>query len=142
MLDYVEAFDRPHDPAAGGGLSDSVRRVSARWRGHEDALAKPLLDWVSAREDLRLLGPQALYGERHRCPTIAFSPSTIEPIDLARALVSRGVQTSSGHYYAVRVLDGVGIDPDRGVVRLSSVHYTSTEDVERSDDQRNAQENH
>ncbi|MDX2380503.1 MAG: aminotransferase class V-fold PLP-dependent enzyme [Acidimicrobiia bacterium] len=132
VLDYVEAFDRHHDPAAGGGLSDSVRRVSARWRGHEDALAKPLLDWVSAREDLRLLGPQALDGERHRCPTIAFSPSTIEPIDLARALVSRGVQTSSGHYYAVRVLDGVGIDPDRGVVRLSSVHYTSTEDVERA----------
>jgi selenocysteine lyase/cysteine desulfurase len=30
------------------------------------------------------------------------------------------------------MLDGVGIDPDRGVVRLSFVHYTSLADVDRA----------
>ncbi len=48
--------------------------------------------------------------------------------------VERGVQTSSGHYYAARVLDGLGVDPDRGVVRLSFVHYTSPGDVARAVD--------
>ena len=48
--------------------------------------------------------------------------------------MQRGVQTSSGHYYAARVLDGLGIDPDRGVVRLSFVHYTSPADVDRAVD--------
>ncbi len=51
---------------------------------------------------------------------------------MAHELVQRGVQTSSGHYYAARVLDGLGIDPDRGVVRLSFVHYTSPDDVDRA----------
>lgn len=44
------------------------------------------------------------------------------------------MQTSSGHYYAARVLDGLGVDPDRGVVRLSFVHYTSPADVDRATD--------
>ena len=54
------------------------------------------------------------------------------PNDVAHELVQRGVQTSSGHYYAARVLDGLGVDPDRGVVRLSFVHYTSPTDVDRA----------
>jgi selenocysteine lyase/cysteine desulfurase len=58
----------------------------------------------------------------------------MEPAEVAHELVRRGVQTSSGHYYAARVLDGLGIDPDRGVVRLSMVHYTSPSDVDRAVD--------
>jgi selenocysteine lyase/cysteine desulfurase len=30
------------------------------------------------------------------------------------------------------VLDALGVDPDRGVVRLSFVHYTSPADVDRA----------
>ena len=59
--------------------------------------------------------------------------STLWPRQVvAHELVERGVQTSSGHYYAARMLDGVGIDPDRGVVRLSFVHYTSPADLDRA----------
>ena len=60
------------------------------------------------------------------------SPLRHEPSDVAHELVQRGVQTSSGHYYAARVLDGLGVDPDRGVVRLSFVHYTSPADLDRA----------
>ena len=90
---------------------------------------------VAGRDDVRLLGPATLDAVTgHRCPTIAFSPLARDPHEIAHDLVQRGVQTSSGHYYAARVLDGLGIDPDRGVVRLSFVHYTSPEDVERAVD--------
>ena len=94
-----------------------------------------LLEVLADRDDVRLLGPATLDAVAgHRCPTVAFSPLACDPQDVAHELVARGVQTSSGHYYAARVLDGLGIDPDRGVVRLSFVHYTSTEDVERAVD--------
>lgn len=92
-----------------------------------------LLDLLAERDDVRLLGPSAIDTTvGHRCPTIAFSPLAIEPEAVAHELVRRGVQTSSGHYYAARVLDGLGVDPDRGVVRLSFVHYTSPADVARA----------
>ena len=49
-----------------------------------------------------------------------------------------GVERTTYREWAARtrklagVLDGLGIDPDRGVVRLSFVHYTSPADVERA----------
>jgi cysteine desulfurase family protein (TIGR01976 family) len=132
VLDYVEALHHHH----GGDVSDDLRTVcggvSELWRAHEDALSPTLLDVLGNRDDVRLLGPSTVGGDRGRFPTIAFSPSAVDPREVAHRLVERGVQTSSGHYYAARVLDALGLDPDRGVVRLSFVHYTSPADVERA----------
>jgi selenocysteine lyase/cysteine desulfurase len=133
VLDYVEALDRHHGGSADDGLRAAVARVSALWRDHENSLTPVLLDQLAGRDDVRVLGPTTIAEDgRHRCPTIAFSPLALDPATVAHRLVERGVQTSCGHYYAARVLDGVGLDPDRGVVRLSFVHYTSPTDVERA----------
>ena len=135
VLDYVGALHQHH----GGSRSDDLRTASAAvsslWRGHEDTLTPALLGVLTQRDDVRLLGPATLDAVAgHRCPTIAFSPLAKDPQDVAHELVHRGVQTSSAHNYAARVLDGLGIDPDRGVVRLSFVLYTSAADVERAVD--------
>ncbi len=133
VLDYVAALDHHHGGAADDPLRTVAHRVSALWRAHEDVLTPRLLGALADRDDVRLLGPATL-GARglHRCPTVAFVPLRHEPSDVAHELVQRGVQTSSGHYYAARVLDGLGVDPDRGVVRLSFVHYTSPGDLDRA----------
>jgi cysteine desulfurase family protein (TIGR01976 family) len=133
VLEYVEALHRHHGGSPTDDLRTSVAHASSLWRTHEDSLTPLLLAALDDRDDVRLLGPATLDAvDGHRCPTIAFSPLARDPHDVAHALVERGVQTSSGHYYAARVLDGLGIDPDRGVVRLSFVHYTSPADVERA----------
>lgn len=133
VLDYVEALHRHHGGSAGDDLRVAAAAVSALWRAHEDTLTPSLLDALAGIDDVRLLGPASIEGRSgHRCPTIAFSPLAKEPREVAHELVQRGIQTSSGHYYAARVLDGLGVDPDRGVVRLSFVHYTSPADVEHA----------
>jgi selenocysteine lyase/cysteine desulfurase len=134
VLDYVEASFRHHGGAPGADLRTAVAQTSAQWRAHEDALTPLLLEALAGRDDVRLLGPTSVDATpgRHRCPTLAFSPLAADPAEVAAALVERGVQTSASHYYAARVLDGLGVDPDRGVVRLSFVHYTSPPDVDRA----------
>jgi selenocysteine lyase/cysteine desulfurase len=133
VLDYVLALHEHHGGLESDGLHSAAAAVSALWREREDGVTLALLDALSGRDDVRVLGPESIESEVfHRCPTIAFSPLAMEPEAVAHELVRRGVQTSSGHYYAVRVLEGLGIDPDRGVVRLSGVHYTSPDDVERA----------
>ena len=135
VLDYVEALHQHHGGSASDDLRTATAAVSTLWRAHEDALTPLLLDALAAHDDVRLLGPAALDAiDGHRCPTIAFSPLAEDPQRVAHELVERGVQTSSGHYYAARVLDGLGVNPDRGVVRLSFVHYTARADVDRAVD--------
>jgi len=133
VLDYVELLHRHHGGEPGAPLRHACAEVSQLWRGQEDSLTPRLLDAVSGNDRLRLLGPATLdAAPGHRCPTVAFSPTAIDPADLQHRLVEHGVQTSAGHYYAWRVLEGLGVDPERGVVRLSFVHYTSPADIDRA----------
>jgi selenocysteine lyase/cysteine desulfurase len=37
----------------------------------------------------------------------------------------------SGDFYAVRALEAQGIEPSKGVLRLSYVHYTNREEIEK-----------
>ena len=132
VLDYVEAL-AAHHGIAGNGLRSSVAAVSQLWRDHEDSLTEPLLAGLADRDDVRVLGATSLDSATgHRCPTVAFSPQALEPSEVVRELTERNIQTSAGHFYAYRVLEGLAVDPARGVVRLSAVHYTSPADVDRA----------
>ncbi len=135
VLDYVEdlaAHQRELTGAAsssGDGLRADCDLVSGLWRDHETSLVQPVLDQLAESPKVRLLGPATTDHGLHRCPTIAFAPLEASPEAVAQALVDRGIKTSSGHYYAHRVLSGMDVDPDRGVVRVSWVHYTSPDDI-------------
>ncbi len=132
VLDYIELFDHAHEAVPATSLRDACRRTAVRWQAHEGVLTSLLLDALAARDDIRVLGPSAV-GEvaGHRCPTVSFVSQTESSAVVARRLVDRGIKTNSGHFYAWRVLDALGIDPEAGVVRLSFVHYTSRADIER-----------
>ena len=50
------------------------------------------------------------------------TPALVEPSKVA---------IRSGHFYAHRLINDLGIDPDDGVVRVSMVHYNTAREVER-----------
>lgn len=129
VLDMVlEQADHHGEPT--GDRRGACAAMAVRWQAHEEAVVAPLLAWLDERAGVRLLGP-ADDAAGHRCPTIAFVPEHHDPLAVATALAERGVAVGAGHFYAWRTLDAMGIDPHRGVVRASLVHYTSADDVER-----------
>ncbi len=132
VLDYIEALAKHHDIV--GTPADEMREVSKLWRDHETRLLHPLLKTLR-HLDVRVLGPdtEESSGTAHRCPTVAFVPRR-DPVDVVSELVEKGVMTASGHFYAYRVLQGLGIEPDPGVVRLSFVHYTTASEIEQATD--------
>lgn len=129
VLDYVEDLARHHG-IAGDTLRGSAAAVAQLWQEAEDRLSDPVLAWLADRADVRLIGPATQQGSLHRAPTIAFLPTEKTPAEVASSLVGEGIQISSGNFYAYRVLEGLGLDPNRGVVRASMVHYTSAADTE------------
>jgi selenocysteine lyase/cysteine desulfurase len=132
VLDFIQAVHTQHGGQETDPLRQACSEVSTLWRHHENSMTPRLLGAVDGNERLQLLGPATLDATPgHRCPTVAFSPLSMEPSELLLELSNRGIQTSAGHFYAWRVLDGLGVDPERGVVRLSFVHYTSADDIDR-----------
>jgi selenocysteine lyase/cysteine desulfurase len=126
IADYFDALHDHHF-----GAEPDARKRAARvhdlMRAQEVAICQPLLDFLGDRNDLRLLGPA---GAARRAPTVAVDLGRpAEPV--AAALAAAGINCWAGDFYAGRPLAAMGIDPDRGVLRMSMVHYTSAEDVAR-----------
>ncbi|WP_372614925.1 aminotransferase class V-fold PLP-dependent enzyme [Aquicoccus sp.] len=125
MADYIDVLAEHH--GIGGGPAERATGIHDMMRAHEVRLLQPLLDALRARNDLRLLGPDRAEG---RAPTVAVALR--EPgIEVARRLAGHGIMAGGGDFYALRALEAMGVAPERGVLRLSFVHYTSAEEVDR-----------
>jgi len=125
MADYIEALSAHHGGPAHGAAA--ARHAHDLMRAHETVLLQPLLDYLSARNDVRLLGPTR--AER-RAPTVALELSA-PGAGVAAALALEGIMAGGGDFYAVRPLEAMGVDPDKGVLRLSFVHYTTQAEVDK-----------
>jgi len=126
MADYVDALYAHHK---GGEASPCARAayVHDLLRAHEIELAKPVLDFLESKNSVRLLGPK---NAAARAPTMAMALN--EPgNDVAARLAKRGIMCGGGDFYGVRCLEAQGVDPQRGALRISFVHYTSKDEIEK-----------
>jgi selenocysteine lyase/cysteine desulfurase len=127
IADYIDALHAHHFADA---AEPKVRtaRVHDLQRAHETRLLAPLLDWLGGRKDVRVLGPAGAEG---RVPTVSILCDRPGEA-VAAALAPHGIMAGGGHFYAVRPLEALGIDPGHGVLRLSFVHYTHPREVEQA----------
>jgi len=124
MVDYLDAVHAHHFEAAPDAAARG-RAVHALNAAHERALLAPLIDYLRGRNDVRLLGPQSAEGRVATVALVAEKPGYA----LAEALVPEGIMAGGGDFYAVRLLQALGVDPDHGALRLSFVHYTNAGEV-------------
>jgi selenocysteine lyase/cysteine desulfurase len=123
IVDYLETVAAIAGDSVEG--ENPFRRAHAAMRAQEVALATPLLDYLRHKNSVRIIGPD---DPATRAPTIALGLA--EPGGLVAArLAKHGIMASGGHFYAYRLLEAIGIDPNHGVLRLSFVHYTTPEEI-------------
>jgi selenocysteine lyase/cysteine desulfurase len=125
MADYIDELAARH--GIGGDAAARNRGVHDLMRAQEVAVIQPLLDYLGQRNDVRLLGPR---DAGRRAPTVAVDLGRVaEPV--SEALGRNGIACWAGDFYAVRPLQALGIDLEKGVLRMSAVHYTSADEVGR-----------
>jgi selenocysteine lyase/cysteine desulfurase len=125
IAEYFDALDKHH---GGTDPAESPQRVRELLRVAEMPLLSALLSYLKGRKGLRVLGPT---NTQERAATVAFVPDSIDPSWVIQRLAERGFMAGNGNFYAVRVLEAMGIDPKRGAVRLSFVHYNSMQEMTR-----------
>lgn len=128
MADYIDAMYAHHfaDKSAAGPVARN-RAVHDLMRAQEVEVIAPLLDYLGARNDLRLVGPR---DAAVRAPTVAIDLGRVAST-IAEALGRDGIACGGGDFYAVRPIEAMGIDRNKGVLRMSAAHYTSADDVAR-----------
>ncbi|HWA19066.1 MAG TPA: aminotransferase class V-fold PLP-dependent enzyme [Devosia sp.] len=129
---------------AAGGIADYLETVAAiagdaftgstlfhkahkAMRAQETVLLAPLLDYLRGKNGVRLIGPA---DPEKRAPTVSIVTDK-HPHAIAEALGKRSLGVGAGNFYGYRCLQALGLDPERGVLRMSFVHYTTPAEVQR-----------
>ena len=76
---------------------------------------------------MRLIGPA---DAQNRAPTVAMALQTCAE-EIATQLAPLGIMAGGGDFYAGRALQAMGVDMDKGVLRVSFVHYTQKAEVDK-----------
>jgi selenocysteine lyase/cysteine desulfurase len=127
ILEYFDAVYEHH-------FTENVPPAQRNWalqglfREHEEELLKPLLDFLRARGDIRILGTDQAEG---RAPTVSILPLKKPIKEVYQYLTSQKLMSGIGNYYAVRPLMDMKIPLEPGVLRISFLHYTSMDEIEQ-----------
>ena len=125
IADYVDALYE-HHRGGGTSISNRARIVHDLMRKRETELLAPLLSYLAGKNSIRLVGSESV---DERAPTI--SVATEKPAkQIAEDLDRFGIMAGAGNFYGVRCLEALGIDPGRGVLRMSFVHYTTQSEID------------
>lgn len=102
---------------------------------HERMLARRFLDGVATLQGVRVWGVTDAPRLGDRTPTFALTSDRRSPRDLAKRLGEAGILTWDGHFYAKALIERLGLADTGGVLRLGFVHYTTTDEVDRTLDE-------
>ena len=121
IIEYFDALAAHH----GIKISDAPAKVHKLFRNHETKILQPLLNYLKTKNSARLLGPS---DASVRAPTVALDLGC-NAFEVAKKLSVEDILAGGDDFYAVRLLEALGVDINHGALRLSFVHYTRQQDV-------------
>jgi len=123
-IEYVESF--------GKGKTERAKIVDAmdRIHQHEIGLAQQLWDGLAAMKKVKLYGPPMDTTER--APTLSFLYNGKTANEVGKYLGSKNVCTWSGHFYAIKSTEVLGLAEKGGVTRMGISAYNTKADIERT----------
>lgn len=96
----------------------------------EEQICGILIDYLATLRTVRIVGEKTA-DSSIRVPTVSFVVDKERHVDIVRAIDHFNIGIRYGDFYARRLADHLALDPEQGVIRVSMVHYNSTQDVER-----------
>lgn len=134
IADYFDAVYTHHFNRSDDDFHTRAGKVFSLMEVQEDILQRQLMDFLTSRQDLKVLGPTT--GSRFvRMPTIAFAVKGRSSRQFAEEMAEHRVAIAYGSFYSRRCLAALGVeDMSDGLARISLLHYNSTAEMDRTID--------
>jgi cysteine desulfurase family protein (TIGR01976 family) len=99
-------------------------------REHEATLSKQFLDGIAQLSGWRVWGITDPDRLQHRVATFGLTHRSRTSKEIASALGEQGIFTWNGHFYAVNLIEAIGLAP-HGMLRIGFLHYNTADEVVR-----------
>ena len=109
-------------------LANAFERAIVPW---EAGLSRRFLDGLASLPQVRLFGIGGIDRVDERTPTFAIRVGDQHPAETAKALAERGIYVWDGNYYALEIMERLGLEDTGGAVRVGFCHYNTPDEVDR-----------
>jgi cysteine desulfurase family protein (TIGR01976 family) len=123
-IDYLASLSAGE---TAGSRRAALRSGMAVIGAYERTLSEAFLAAAAERDYLRVYGP----GISNRTPTFAVAVDGLTADQVQLRLGEQGIFVWSGHYYAVEVMQRLGVLDSGGLVRIGFVHYNTPAELTR-----------
>ncbi|MDQ3707373.1 MAG: cysteine desulfurase-like protein [Chloroflexota bacterium] len=131
-LDYLEELGRRMGGlAAGCGQREALSAAMHGIREYEKTFTVALLDGLQSVPGLRVYGITDPTRLDERVPTFCFTIEGHDTPEIGRKLGERGIFAWTGNYYALDIMERLGLEGKGGAVRVGAVHYNTAGDIEQ-----------
>ena len=100
-------------------------------RAYEFELSRALIEAVQSVPGTHIYGVTDMKRLDERVPTVSFTLEGQHPRDVAEKLGKEGFYVWDGHYYALAVVERLGLLDSGGMVRVGAAHYNTLEEVQQ-----------
>jgi len=126
-IDYLASLGQG---TAVDGRRSALIRAFAGIRQHENALTVRFLSGLAKLQTYRLWGISDVGRLEERVPTFGLTHQRHSAEELARALGDRGIFSWHGNFYALCLVEALGLEP-AGLLRIGLLHYNTMDEVDR-----------
>jgi cysteine desulfurase family protein (TIGR01976 family) len=116
---------------AGGTRRERLYCAMAAIQAYEQTLSTRLLTGLTRLPDITVYGLSDPARVAGRVPTVAFTRRGESPRAICERLAAAGIHAWSGNYYAVRIMESLGLEANGGAVRVGLAHYNTTAEIDR-----------
>ena len=106
-------------------LESAYKQISI----HEFELAQHLYDSLQKEDKIKVIGQD--FSSKKRTPTVSFVHNDFSPQDVCKKLASENICAWDGHFYALKAIQKLGLEPAGGVTRLGVSLYNTKQEVDR-----------
>lgn len=130
IVDYLTALAQHHGCSTTVPLGEQVTHAFDLIQAHEVALGDRLLQFLGQQPQVRIIGhPTA--DPALRVPTLSFVVAGRDSAEIPPLVDPHHIGIRYGHFYAVRLIEDLGLAAQNGVVRVSLVHYNTLAECDR-----------
>lgn len=98
---------------------------------HEAEISRRFLEGIRTIGGVRLFGIAESGRASERTPTFALRIGEQHPVETAKTLAERGIFVWDGNYYALELMERLGLEESGGAVRIGFCHYHTLDEVDR-----------
>jgi cysteine desulfurase family protein (TIGR01976 family) len=113
------------------GRREALVRAMTTLADYEREQGGYLIEGLQTIKGLKIWGITNPAQFERRVPTVSFTLEGWNPLHIAERLAQENIYTWDGHYYAVSIMERLGLQSQGGMLRVGLAHYNTRAEVEK-----------